>query len=43
VSRDQRLVELTVVLPPAGPAAVALAPADGEHAGRQRWLGASAA
>jgi predicted metalloprotease with PDZ domain len=43
VSRDQRLVELTVVLPPAGPAAVALAPADSEHVGRQRWLGASAA
>jgi predicted metalloprotease with PDZ domain len=43
VSRDQRLVELSVALPPPGPAAVALAPADGEHAGRQRWLGASAA
>lgn len=43
VSRDQRLVELTAVLPQPGPAAVALAPADGEHARRQRWLGASTA
>ncbi|MDR7295835.1 putative metalloprotease with PDZ domain [Pelomonas aquatica] len=40
VSRDQRLVELDVELPPARPAAVALALADGAQPGRRRWLGA---
>jgi predicted metalloprotease with PDZ domain len=40
VSRDQRLVELDVDLPPARPAAVALALADGAQAARRRWLGA---
>jgi predicted metalloprotease with PDZ domain len=40
VSRDQRLVELDVELPPVRPAAVALGLADGAHAARRRWLGA---
>lgn len=40
VARDQRLVELEVLLPPARPAAVALAVAAGTHAVRRRWLGA---
>ncbi|MFG6490537.1 M61 family metallopeptidase [Roseateles sp. BYS78W] len=40
VSRDQRLVELGVALPPARPAAVGLALADGAQAARRRWLGA---
>ncbi|MFT7721709.1 MAG: PDZ domain-containing protein [Roseateles sp.] len=43
VSRDQRLVELAVALPPARPAAVALALAGGAPAAlrsRRRWLGA---
>ncbi|MEO6278334.1 PDZ domain-containing protein, partial [Roseateles sp.] len=40
VSRDQRLVELEVDLPPVRPAAVALALADGAPATRRYWLGA---
>ncbi|MBA4216215.1 MAG: peptidase M61 [Methylibium sp.] len=40
VSRDQRLLELGVSLPPAGPAAVALGLADGAPAARRSWLGA---
>jgi len=40
VSRDQRLVELDVDLPPSLPASVALALSDGPHAARRRWLGA---
>ncbi|KQW42118.1 MULTISPECIES: M61 family metallopeptidase [unclassified Roseateles] len=40
VSRDQRLVDLAVVLPPAQPAAVALTLADGAQVMRRRWLGA---
>jgi len=40
ISRDQRLIELTVELPPARPASVALTLADGEQAARRRWLGA---
>jgi len=40
VSRDQRLLELDVELPPAQPAAVALALAEGSQAARRRWLGA---
>ncbi|MDR7334677.1 PDZ domain-containing protein [Roseateles asaccharophilus] len=40
VSRDQRLLELDVELPPARAAAVALSLAVGEHAERRRWLGA---
>ena len=40
LSRDQRLVELDVELPPARPAAVALTLADGAQAARRRWLGA---
>lgn len=40
VSRDQRLVELDVDLPPARPATVALALTDGAQAARRRWLGA---
>ncbi len=39
VSRDQRLLELDVELPPARAAAVALSLAVGEHAERRRWLG----
>ncbi len=39
VSRDQRLVELVVELPPSRSATVALAPAAGTHAVRRRWLG----
>ncbi|MFG6431903.1 M61 family metallopeptidase [Roseateles sp. LYH14W] len=39
VSRDQRLVELDVTLPPARPAAVALTLADATHPARRRWLG----
>lgn len=38
VSRDQRLLELDVELPPARPASVALGLADGEPALRRRWL-----
>ncbi|MFG6464933.1 M61 family metallopeptidase [Roseateles sp. DXS20W] len=38
VSRDQRLLELDVALPPARPASVALAPADGAQPARRRWL-----
>ncbi|HEY8878879.1 MAG TPA: peptidase M61 [Roseateles sp.] len=40
VSRDQRLIELDVELPPPRPAAVALSLAAGTHAARRRWLGA---
>lgn len=40
VSRDQRLLELTGRLPPTGPAAIALQPAEQGAAARQRWLGA---
>lgn len=40
VSRDQRLLELEVELPPTRPAAVALSLAAGAHAARRRWLGA---
>jgi len=40
VSRDQRLVELDVALPPARPASVALSLAEGTQAVRRRWLGA---
>jgi len=40
VARDQRLVELDATLPPARPAAVALALAEGAHPARRRWLGA---
>jgi predicted metalloprotease with PDZ domain len=40
VSRDQRLVELAVELPPAQPATVALTLAGGAQAARRRWLGA---
>lgn len=40
VSRDQRLVELTVTLPPAQPAAVALGLAASPSPARHRWLGA---
>jgi predicted metalloprotease with PDZ domain len=40
VGRDQRLIELDVELPPARPAAIALALADGAQADRRRWLGA---
>ncbi|WP_343627156.1 M61 family metallopeptidase [Roseateles puraquae] len=40
VSRDQRMVELSVDLPAAQAAAVALAPADAASPARQRWLGA---
>ena len=40
VSRDQRLVELPVELPPAKAAAIALSLTDGAHDARQRWLGA---
>ena len=40
VSRDQRLVELDVELPPARPATVGLTLADGAQAARRRWLGA---
>lgn len=40
VSRDQRLVELDVALPPGRPAAVALTLADGAPPARRRWLGA---
>ena len=40
VGRDQRLLELDVTLPPARPAAVALALAGGAQAARRRWLGA---
>jgi predicted metalloprotease with PDZ domain len=39
VSRDQRLVELDVTLPPARPAAVALTLADAAHPARRRWIG----
>ncbi|MCE4538126.1 PDZ domain-containing protein [Pelomonas sp. P7] len=40
VARDQRLLELDVELPPAGPAAVALGLAEAAPAGRRDWLGA---
>jgi len=40
VSRDQRLLELTVELPAAQAATVTLSLADGAHASRRRWLGA---
>ncbi|RZL38263.1 MAG: M61 family peptidase [Rubrivivax sp.] len=40
LSRDQRLLELDVALPPARPAAVALTPADGAQDARRRWLDA---
>lgn len=40
VSRDQRLLEFDVELPPTRPASVALSLADGVHAARRRWLGA---
>lgn len=40
VSRDQRLVELAVELPPARAAAVALSLADGSQPERRHWLGA---
>ncbi len=40
VSRDQRLVELDVELPPALAAAVALVPSAGAQPARRRWLGA---
>lgn len=40
VSRDQRMVELSVDLPAAQAAAVALALADAVSPARQRWLGA---
>lgn len=40
VSRDQRLLALDVALPPARPASVALAPADGAQPARRRWLDA---
>ena len=40
VSRDQRLVDLEVALPPAGAAAVALSLADTAPASRPSWLGA---
>lgn len=40
VSRDQRLLELDLALPPERPAAVALQLADGQHPGRAGWLGA---
>jgi predicted metalloprotease with PDZ domain len=40
VSRDQRLLELQVELPPARAAAVVLDLTGGEHAGRRLWLGA---
>lgn len=40
VSRDQRLVELPVELPPAKAAAIALVLSDGAHDARLRWLGA---
>ncbi|NCT83527.1 MAG: M61 family metallopeptidase [Comamonadaceae bacterium] len=39
VSRDQRLVELDVVLPAPGPATIALGLAAGAQAQRRRWLG----
>jgi predicted metalloprotease with PDZ domain len=39
-SRDQRLVELELELPPARPASVGLTLADGAQAPRRRWLGA---
>ena len=38
VSRDQRLLELEVSLPPAQAAAVALSVAAGAHATRRRWI-----
>jgi predicted metalloprotease with PDZ domain len=40
VSRDQRLVELDVDLPPPQSASIGLALAEGPHAARRRWLGA---
>jgi len=40
VSRDQRLLELDVDLPPARPASVALTPADGVQPARRLWLDA---
>ncbi len=40
VSRDQRLLELAVQLPPARAAAIMLSLADGAHAARRHWLGA---
>jgi predicted metalloprotease with PDZ domain len=40
VSRDQRLIELDVELPPARPASVALSLADAATPLRRRWLGA---
>jgi predicted metalloprotease with PDZ domain len=40
VSRDQRLLELNVELPPAGAAAIALSLTDAASALRQSWLGA---
>lgn len=40
VSRDQRLLDVEVALPPTQPASVALSPATGPHALRRRWLGA---
>ena len=40
VSRDQRLLELDVDLPPAQAAAVALVPTEGAQPARRRWLGA---
>jgi predicted metalloprotease with PDZ domain len=40
VSRDQRLIELELELPPAQTASVALTLADGAQPARRRWLGA---
>jgi predicted metalloprotease with PDZ domain len=40
VARDQRLLELVVELPPAGPAAVSLALAEAAAGARRDWLGA---